>query len=111
MSTSELRERLSGELRVAMKAREKQTVVLLRTLMATLDNAEAVTVDLATLPKVATTERHEVPRKLLSEDEIRALLQREIAERRHNCAEYEALGLPEKATQLQQEAELIASYL
>ncbi len=107
----ELRKRMSNDLRAAMKKRDKAAVSLLRTLMAALDNAEAVTVDLSTLPKVATTERYEVPRKELTSAEVQQLLERELAERQRAHAGYVALGLDDEATRMQTEIELVASYL
>jgi uncharacterized protein YqeY len=107
----ELRKQLSQDLRAAMKDRNKVAVSLLRTLMATLDNAEAVAVDHLTLPKVPTTERHEVPRKELTSDEVQQLLEREVAERQRAHGEYIALGLASEAQRLQTEVELIAVYL
>jgi len=102
---------MSQDLRTAMKNRDKVTVSLLRTLMATLDNAEAVAVDLSTLPKVPTTERHEVPRKELTSAEVRQLLERELAERQRAHGEYVALGLADEAKRLQTEIELITAYV
>ena len=111
LSVTELRNQLSQDLRTAMKTRDKVAVSLLRTLMATLDNAEAVAVDHASLPKVPTTERHEVPRKELTSDEIRQLLARELAERQRAHSEYVTLGLGNEAERLQTEIEWIATYL
>lgn len=111
MLVSELRNQMSQDLRTAMKSRDKVAVSLLRTLMAALDNAEAVAVDLATLPKVPTTERHEVPRKELTSDDVQQLLERELAERQRVHGEYAALGLADEAKRLQTEIELIAVYL
>ncbi|HRW10953.1 MAG TPA: GatB/YqeY domain-containing protein [Caldilineaceae bacterium] len=107
----ELRNQMSQDLRMAMKNRDKVAVALLRTLMATLDNAEAVAVDHATLPKVPTTERHEVPRKELTSDDVQQLLERELAERQRAHGEYVALGLAAEAERLQTEIELISDYL
>jgi uncharacterized protein len=107
----ELRNQMSQDLRAAMKSRDQVAASLLRTLMATLDNAEAVAVDHLTLPKVPTTERHEVPRKELTRDEIQQLLERELAERQRAHGEYTALGLATEAQRLQSEIELIAVYL
>ncbi|MCB0063000.1 MAG: GatB/YqeY domain-containing protein [Caldilineaceae bacterium] len=111
MSIIILRERMSQDLRTAMKHRDKVAVSLLRTLMATLDNAEAVAVDHANLPKVPTTERYEVARKELTPDEIQQLLERELADRQCTRNEYVALGLTEEVTRLETEIELIAAYL
>jgi uncharacterized protein YqeY len=108
---AELRAKLSNDLRTAMKNRDKVAVALLRSLMATLDNAEAVAVDLSALPKVPTTERYEVARKVLTPDEVRQLLEQELADRQRAHDEYTTLGLADEAERLQAETQLIASYL
>lgn len=111
MSIVILRHQISQDLRTAMKNRDKVAVSLLRTLMATLDNAEAVAVDHATLPKVPTTERYEVARKELTPDDIQQLLERELADRQRTRNEYVALGLTDEVTRLETEIELITRYL
>lgn len=102
---------MSQDLRTAMKSRDKIAVSLLRTLMATLDNAEAIAVDHAILPKIPTTERYEVARKELTPGEIQQLLEREVAERQRAHSEYLALGLTDEVTRLETEIELITRYL
>ena len=111
MLVTELRNQMSQDLRTAMKSRNKAAVSLLRTLMATLDNAEAVAVDHATLPKVPTTDRYEAARKELTADEVQQLLEQELADRQRTQEEFEALGLADEVERLQIEIDLIAAYL
>lgn len=111
MSIIILRERMSQDLRTSMKNRDKVAVSLLRTLMAALDNAEAVAVDHASLPKVPTTERYEVPRKELTDDEVRQLLEEELAERRRAHSNYMALQVASEVERLQQEIDILVTYL
>jgi uncharacterized protein len=80
-----LRARLSADLLAAMKARDKSTIDTLRCLLAVLDNAGAQG------PKVFGSSI-EVPRKSLSQDEVQALMQAEIASRHAAIIEYERDG-------------------
>lgn len=73
-----VRGRIAQELRVAMKAHDAPRVTALRSLAAALDNATAVPMPARILPN----EKVEVPRKALSLEDVRAVLTREIAERR-----------------------------
>jgi len=102
---------MNQDLRDAMKARDLKKVSALRTIMAVLDNAEAVAIDPATQPKVPTTERHEVPRKQLSEAAIHQLLQQEITSREQTRAQLARLGRREEAEALASEIALLAAYL
>jgi len=103
-----LRERLKADLLQAMKARQSSTVTVLRTTLAAIDNAEAVEIDAATA--TALGQPTEVPRKLLTEADIQAILQREIATVRANIAVYEQLGNQAKVAQLQTELDVLVGY-
>lgn len=107
----ELRTQMSQDLRTALKSRDKVAVSLLRSLMASLDNAEAVAVDDASLPTVPTTERYEVARKTLTADDVRRLLEQELAERQRVHDEFVSLGKADVVVRLRTEIELIAAYL
>jgi uncharacterized protein YqeY len=73
-----VRERIAEEVRVAMKARDASRVAALRSFGAALDNATAVPMP----SRIRPNESVEVPRKTLSIGDVRAVLMREIAERR-----------------------------
>lgn len=100
-----LREQMKADLRQAMKARHSATVATLRAVLAAIDNAEAVPVE----PLVE--QRHEVPRKLLSADDIRQIIQKEADERRAASLKYANLGQAGEAERLQTAATLIETYL
>jgi uncharacterized protein YqeY len=108
-----IKARLRADLRSAMQARVSADVAVLRVLIATLDNAEAV----------AIGDRHqryvqlefgdrsaEAPRRRLSPADIEGLLAREVRERRDAAAELGEIGQAERAAGLEAEAELIARY-
>lgn len=107
----QLRERMKADLRQAMKARQSATVATLRSALAAIDNAEAVPVDDQTPIIPLVTHSPDVPRKVLSAADIRAILQKEVDERRAASAEYAHLGQTAEAERLTVAAELIASYL
>lgn len=109
----QLREQMKVDLIQAMKVRQSATIATLRSVLAAIDNAEAVAVSTAsTLPvEPVLGKRHEVPRKLLSADDIRQIIQNEMDERQANSLKYAALGRKAEAERLQTAAALIASYL
>src|SRR5580698_1872466 len=88
-----LRSRLSADLLTAMKERDKQTIDTLRCLLAALDNAGAQD------PK-AFGSSTEVPRKLLTHNELQAQMQVELASRRTAVIEYERGGRHQDAARL-----------
>ncbi len=104
-----LRERLKADLLQAMKARQSSTVTVLRTTLAAIDSAEAVEID-ASMDS-ARGHSTEVPRKVLTEANIQAIVQREIAVLRANITTYEQLGSKAKVDQLQAELDLLIGYL
>jgi uncharacterized protein YqeY len=98
-----LRARLSADLLVAMKARDKATIDTLRCLLAVLDNAGAQD------PK-AFGSSTEVPRKSLSQRELQTLIQSEITSRRTAVIDYERGGRYQDAARLRAELVLIGQY-
>lgn len=108
----QLREQMKADLRQAMKVRESATVATLRAVLAAIDNAEAVPLSAPAMPvEPVLHQRHEVPRKLLSADDIRQIIQKEAAERRAASLKYANLGQPAEAERLQRAATLIEAYL
>jgi uncharacterized protein YqeY len=104
-----LRQRLKADLLQAMKARQGDVAATLRATLAEIDNAEAVEVDTFIVPMSGRSK--DVPRKLLTEAEIRAIVQREADQIEAALAEYEAVGQVEKADELRAAGELLAGYL
>jgi uncharacterized protein YqeY len=96
-----MRERLAGELRVAMKARDPVATATVRGLLSALDNKSAIAV---TAPRVPTFSRSaEAPRHEPSWTEIEALFAAELEERRAAEADYAARGLEQQAERLRAE--------
>ncbi len=109
-----MRLRLQHDLRAAMRGRRVAEVKLLRVLIAALDNAEAV-------PMTDAHQKYavlafgdgsaEVPRRVLSATDVRAILEHEQADRRVAAAELERVGRPDVAAERLAEVDLIAGYL
>ena len=109
---SEIREQMKVDLRQAMKARDTERVTTLRSVLGAIDNAEAVpitAVSASVEPVVGKS--NDVPRKLLSTEDIRQIVAHEIAERQHAGQTYAALGQSAEAERLQTAAALLATYL
>ncbi|MFJ6022917.1 hypothetical protein ACIQFP_26535 [Nocardiopsis alba] len=113
------RARMRSDLVTAMRERRRETVSALRTALAALDNAEA-----APAPETpnATTNEHiagsrsgvgstEAPRRVLSADRVRALLNEQIEERTIEADRYEAHGRHDAARRLRSEADALRPYL
>jgi uncharacterized protein YqeY len=97
-SVQALRAPLSAELRTAMKSRDKPAIDTLRCLLAVLDNAGAGAQD----PKDFGSSV-EVPRKSLTQTELRTLMQAEITSRRAAVIDYERGGHHKDAARLRAE--------
>jgi uncharacterized protein YqeY len=107
-----LREQMKADLTQAMKARQSATVATLRSVLAAIDNAEAIPVSESAFPvEPVPGQRHEAPRKILSVEDIHQIVQKEIDERCRASAKYATLGLQAEAARLQTAAALLATYL
>jgi uncharacterized protein YqeY len=100
-----IRDEMHAALRAAMQSREPLTVSVLRSTLAAVANAEAV--DPATAERGAT----EVARKVLDEDDIRAIVAAERDELRTAAIEMSSLGQAAKADELTQQATTLDAYL
>jgi uncharacterized protein len=120
----DVRSRLQGALRAAMKDRDRVAVSALRSALAAIANAEAVPVpeafgrptaapvgnahDAGTITGPAGAE---VRRREVTEDEATAIAAGEAAERRAAAREYRTAGHADRAGRLLREAEVIESAL
>jgi uncharacterized protein YqeY len=111
VSATELKERLRADLKAAMRAKAADEVRPLRTLIAALDNAEAVTVGHDKyVSRSFGDPSGEVPRRELDEAAVRALLSSEIETRLAAAVDYERHGEGAEAERLRAEAALISRY-
>jgi hypothetical protein len=104
----------------ALASRDATAVRAVRSALAAIGNAEAV--DRTDSPTTRPTSEHfagaasgigsaEVPRRFLSETEIRDVVRAEITERHAAAQQYDALGHGDEATRLRREAHLLAAVL
>lgn len=111
---SAIREALRADLKSAMLCKDRLRAALVRTLIAAIDNAEAVE---ATAQQQGESFRKlgdpsgEVARRALTAEDIAAVLEREVASRLEAAAQYRARGNDMEAAQLEAEAQVAATYL
>jgi len=104
-----VRARLKDGLKTAMKARQSAIVSILRTVLAAIDNAEAVELPTNFVPVMGQS--NDVPRKVLTETQMRDILHNEIAALQSAIAEYERLGKTQEATTLCEQLDALRQYL
>jgi uncharacterized protein YqeY/diadenosine tetraphosphate (Ap4A) HIT family hydrolase len=118
---SGLRGRLRAALPAAIKARRTVAVAALRSALAAIDNAEAVldprpgdeasSGDEHVAGSVAGLRATEVERRHLTELDINAVVEREIADRRSAADRYRGSGHHDRAERLSAEAAVLSSML
>lgn len=114
-----VRGQMRTDLVAAMRARDRDRVMALRSALAAMDDAEAVelTPDDRLLGKGAIAGASagvgstETARRVLLPDEVRSILVGEITEREEAAARYAALGQAEAADRLRREADALRPYL
>ena len=99
-----IRERLQSSLKDAMQARDAHATSVLRTTLSAIANAEAV-------PVATTSTATEVPRKHLTEGDIRAVVAGEHADLETTAAELRQLGRADDADVLDAKAAVLAMHL
>jgi len=107
-----LKDRLRADIKAAMQARAADEVRVLRTLLAAIDNAQAVPVapGQSALPTRFGDGASEVPRLVLTESALSAVLLAEIAERQRAAEAIARCGRPDEAERLRAEAALVQRY-
>lgn len=97
-----------------MLGRKTDEIAALRALISAIDNAQVIPLEESSgkdaLNKFGDN-TVEVPRKAMSQDDLRLLLKREIAARRTAEDEYRSVGHPDRAGRMSREAEIIARYV
>ena len=101
-----------------MKTRDTVAIAALRSALAAVDNAEAV--DIASAPAaqpghiaggVAGLSAGEVPRRTLSDADVRRVVRAVIDQRDHAATQYEALGRHEEAARVRAEVNALEPFL
>lgn len=109
-----IREALRADLKTAMVERRREDVALIRTLIAAIDNAEAVALPAGAKPADSATFASggaEAQRLVLSAGDIAGILKAEVASRLTAATQIRAGGGAAQADQLDREAAQVAAYL
>jgi len=129
-ATEDIRARMRRGLVDAMKARDQQAVSALRSTLARIDNAEAVDADgldadgLDAEPALYRGDRRpavagsvlgvgaaEVDRRVLTPEEMAAVVRDDVEEREMAAEVLERVGRPDHAERLRAQAKLLTTYL
>ena len=129
-ATGDIRARMRRGLVDAMKARDQQAVAALRSTLARIDNAEAVDADgldadgldaepalyrgdgrPAVAGSVLGVGAAEVDRRVLTPDEVAAVVGDDVEEREMAAEVLERVGRPDHAERLRAQAKLLTTYL
>jgi len=117
-SVTEWKTLLRAALKDELRARRAPAVSVLRDTLAAIDNAEAA--ELSAAPSVEAgviaggvtgLGTGDVARRSLTNEEVTAIVQRELAERREAAVQYGSLGRTEEAQTLSAQADLLAALL
>lgn len=112
-----LRQRLRAALPVALKARDRVAVAALRSALAAIDNAEAVTAGPPAAGGLAIEQSPrgvgaaEAQRLLLTEAQLEGIVRAEVTDRESAARDYDEAGRPERAGQLRAEAGVLRAHL
>jgi len=114
--TTGLRDRMGAALTSSMKARDREAVAALRSALARVSNAEAVDVD--SVPRAGAIEQARVgagaadaPRRELTEDDVRGIVEAEVAEHDHAAQHFTDIGRPDVAARVAAQAEVLRELL
>jgi DNA-binding transcriptional MerR regulator len=108
-SVAEVRERMGADLREAIRARDRVTTAALRSVLAALDNASAVT---KVEPQTSDNGRYaDQPRRIPDIQELHAIFDAEVGERQAAIDEYKRLNRDAEANRLQSEVDVIMRYI
>ena len=116
-----LRARLRADLTTAMKARDKEAVATLRSVLAAFDNAEAVPVPAPAAGPRASSEfvagtsvglgSAEAARRELTLDDLHTVLRALVDEGLAEAGTYAAHGRPDDADRLRRQVDFLRAYL
>lgn len=105
---------LRAALRDALRAKDKSSLSVIRQTLAAIDNAEAP--DISHAPAAQSeviagaadgVGAGDIARRQLGPDEVTAIVEREMHERRESAASYASLGRQSEAAALEREADVL----
>ena len=118
MSEPRIGTRLRGHLTAALKARDDVTVAALRSALAAVENAGAVEVQASSVEgtkhvagATAGVGSSDIDRRVLTEDDVRAVLRSQIEAFSRSADEYARIGRDDIAERLWSEAGVLAAYV
>jgi uncharacterized protein YqeY len=114
-----LKRRLRHDLGAALKAKQRDEATALRILIGAIDNAESVEDQGA--PSTPEAAAHvagsvegvgagDLPRRLLSEPDLRRIIATEVSELREQAERFAAHGRDDAAPRIESEAEVLSRY-
>ncbi len=108
-----IREMLRRHLRERLLARDKPAVQAIRAAVAVIENAEAQPIgdSSATEQLLAASTSADVPRRVVTDEDARALVAGEIEELRTAAQHYRSLGETESAATIERQADLLRRLL
>jgi uncharacterized protein YqeY len=112
-ATEEMKARLRVDLSTYMRARQSLEAGVIRSLLAALDNAEALPVDHnrpESLQARFGDGSSEADRRSLPQEDVDAIISSEIRQRMNAAADMERLGLEDRAETLRHEAQIAKRY-
>jgi uncharacterized protein len=115
-----VRERVSLALRESLRARDGVASAALRSALGAIGNAEAVSVD--AIPAAGASSAHlagaaaglraaDVPRRVLSEEQVAAIVRAEITDREESAEQYASAGHADRAELLRSQARVLEAQL
>ena len=115
----DFREQLRHDLRAALKSRQLDTISALRTVIAAIDNAEAVQPETDSPPSADGVVAHsspgvgstEAPRRELAMTEIHAIVRDLLCEYETQSEHYRSVHQCEAAHRLRRKANILRAYL
>ena len=112
-AAEEMKARLRVDLSNSMRARQSMEASVIRSLLAALDNAEALPVDRdrpESLQARFCDGSSEAERRILSREDVDAVIGAEVRQRMNAAADLERLGLEDRAETLRHEAQIAGRY-
>ena len=104
-----LRRQLSGDLLLAMKAKDAVAISALRSALSALDNASAVPA--STVPAPVFGRSGDVPRRILSDSDCQSIISAVVSDKSTSAEEYARLGLDDVAARLRAELAIVERYV
>ena len=92
-----------------MREKNLEAIAALRTALGAIDNAEAV--EPAAVGAPIVNRSGDVPRKVLSEEDILEIVKREATDLRKAAVQYDAIGQAKRAAELRLKLKALAPFL